>query len=252
MGRIFLFLFTIFSMTLSGFNFQPITMKFSPSGKDATKSFKVSNPAADPIAVQVSAAHRIVDIDGQEEHPEADDDFIIVPSQLVLLPGEEQTVQVTWAGPSELKQELAYRLIAEQLPIMLTEPDPNETHEGAFQIMLKYVGAIYILPSGMKDKISLFSFQRVELEGENFVELVLENTGTRHGLIRQFKLNIGLDSEEEVTPIELSQDDILEMAGLNMLAGAKRRIRIPWPEELPVGDLLVEASFNSELLDQAY
>ena len=70
-------------------------------------------------------------LDGIETNQDANDDFIVYPPQLIVPPGTQQVIRVTWIGEPEPPIELAYRLIAEQLPINLSQVNYTDQSSGA-------------------------------------------------------------------------------------------------------------------------
>ncbi|NQV81693.1 MAG: molecular chaperone [Alphaproteobacteria bacterium] len=122
----------------------PITMEFDPSGRGASQTFGVVNDTTEPVAVEISMVKRIVDLDGKENNVLEEEDFVVFPPQVVVLPGKVQVVRVRWVGDSEPKTELAYRIIAEQLPIDINAP-PKQG--GSVQLLLAFEGSVYIVPT---------------------------------------------------------------------------------------------------------
>jgi len=106
------------SFAAATFRLLPMEMKLAPSGRGATQSFQVESTGDQPVAVQIHTAVRQVGLDGTETYPESEKDFLVYPPQILLKPGTQQTVRVTWLGESKPAKELAYRIIAEQLPLI--------------------------------------------------------------------------------------------------------------------------------------
>lgn len=228
--KIFL-LALLMTASLQAFQFKPISIEFSPKGKYATRSFLVSNDAERSIAIQVSMTTRDVDIDGQEKRQAVEDDFIIYPSQMILLPGEMQTVRVSWAGNPDISQEKAYRIIGEQLPINMQDPNDSEQAQGQFNISMRYVGAVYVVPEGAQADIVIESFKK---EAGKIV-LILHNQGNAHLMLKEQSLVFSVSGKEAVLPVK----DNEELAQTNMLAGMRRRFVLDWPQGLPKGELSV-------------
>ena len=74
------------------FRFIPFTAEFDPSGTGANQTFRVENNSADRIAVEISVFRRQMNLDGSDELTEAEDDFVVFPTQIVLEPKQSQIV----------------------------------------------------------------------------------------------------------------------------------------------------------------
>lgn len=221
------------------FSLTPMSVEFEPKGKEATRSFLVENNSAEKIAVQVTMARRVIDLEGKETNPEADDDFIVYPPQLILGPNEKRTIRVTWAGDADPKAELAYRIIAEQLPVD-AEKRPRAKN-AMIKMLLRYLGAVYITPKDAKPALSVSSPERATSTKDKSAQLsfVLENSGTAHKIIKELKLKALVGDKSVV----LGANELRQITGQNILAGSKRRFNIAWPKDLPAeGALKVEIS----------
>ena len=204
-----------------------MSVSLDPSGKGATHSFILDNNGNEKLAIQVSMAVREVDAAGLEKNPEADDDFIIYPSQIVLNGNEKRTVRVTWAGNAKPDKELAFRIIAEQLPVDTKKPEKKG--QAVIRMLLRYLGAVYITPRGASPKIVVTKLERVETKAGPRLAVTLANQGTGHQIITTAKIKIG--------SLTLKDDETKPLSGLNLLAGSKRRIELPWPAQ-GTGDLM--------------
>lgn len=236
---------------LEAFNFTPMNAEFKPCGPGATQSFFVTNPSDKPIAVQVSMAERAPDIDNNELFPEVNDKFQVVPNQLVLMPGAEQTIQITWVGDPNPAKELHYRVIAEQLPISLEDPEKKTAHEGGLEVLLKYIAAVYVVPDKeLSPNLSVVSAKGdFSQEEKPVLEVVFENKGDRHVIVDKTRLTITpiIDGQPDPSKaIQVTEEDprAAMIKRVNLLSGVQRRIKMPWPEELPKGDVAVTAEFG--------
>lgn len=203
----------------------PIAQDFEPSGRGATQTFRLENDTDKEIAVAVRVTTREIAIDGQETNEETDD-FLVFPRNALIGPRQSQTVRVQWRGPSAPAKELAYRIIAEQLPIK-ADPDPNAR---AIQIVVRYVGSLYVGPSDMRPDLRVDSVRAAtDIGGRQMLELVLQNHGRAHTLIDQPRLRVSAGGTTHT--LDAAALDALQ--GENVLAGSRRRFLIPWPSDLP-------------------
>ncbi len=240
LGAIFLAFATVVSLAVSpgafAFTLTPMSVSFEPSGKGATQAFVIENDSAEKIPIQVSIAQRLITAEGEEtnpEPPELENLFLVFPSQMILEPKEKRTVRVSWKGASQPTSELAYRIIAEQLPVDTQKPK-NEQKTGAMiHVLFRYVGSIYITPSGLKPdlKVSAEAVQGPKKVRKLLVRI--QNKGGAHLVLSRMKLVLSSGSKEVV----LKGDALKAFEGQNMLAGLTRRFTFPWPEGLNVTGL---------------
>lgn len=203
----------------NAFRFSPFRAKFDPSGSGANQLFLVENNTDEPASVQISVMTREVDENGNETNKDAEKDFTIYPAQMVLEPHTQKSVRVQWMGDANLRQEKAYRIIAEQLPVNL---DKNEPKRSAVKFLINYRGALFVTPSGLKQDVALDSFKAVETGGKKMLELVFNNSGTQHALLQNLELDFG--------GVKIAGDDKLQgVVGEGILAGHKRKFLMPWP-----------------------
>ncbi|MBD0866649.1 MAG: molecular chaperone, partial [Rhodobacteraceae bacterium] len=101
------------------FRFGPFIEYFAPYGPDSKKTYRAENESAAPMAVQISLKRRQMALDGSETLSDAEEDFVVFPPQFLLGPGQVRSIRVQWLGDPQPEVELAYRIIAEQLPVDL-------------------------------------------------------------------------------------------------------------------------------------
>jgi fimbrial chaperone protein len=203
----------------NAFRFSPFRSKFEPSGAEANKLFLVENNTDEPVSVQIRVTTREVDSKGVEKNADSKD-FVIYPEQVILKPHTNRSVRVQWAGDASLKDEKAYRIIAEQLPVNLNKEKPKNS---AVKFLTSYRGALFVTPDGLSHDVKLESYK---LKGKS-LELVMNNQGTQHALLRNLKLELTDDKGKTVT---LAGDKQLkDVTGEGILAGHKREFNVPAP-----------------------
>lgn len=226
-------------MTLAGFDFAPIVASLNTNGPGATTSFTITNLDPTKLAVQVSIVAREPDIDGKEDYKESDkvnEMFRIFPSQIVLEPKGVRTVRVTYIGPSQLKSELPFRIIAEELPVDLDDPSKVYTKPVAkITMSTRYIGSLYVTPASAKPDIQIDA-KRSETKATDLV-VEVTNKGTAHQVYR--KPIVKVLSKSTGKELTLSDEDAKPFIGQNVLAGKTRRYSIPWPKGLDSGPLKV-------------
>lgn len=208
--------------------FSPFRAKFEPSGAGANQLFTVENNTGAPAALQIRIVTREMDVDGGERNTDAETDFTIYPAQMVLEPHAKRSVRVQWMGDPGLKEEKAYRIIAEQLPVNLDKEKPKTS---AVKFLVTYRGALFVTPPGLAQDVTLdFVGTTQDATGRKMLEIVLHNRGSQHALLRNLKLDIRDDKGNSVSLA--GEDQLKGITGEGILAKHRRRFMIPRPEGL--------------------
>lgn len=246
--------FTLLAVLAQGrraqaFTFSPIVSEFTPSGAGATRTFTVENKGADRIPVQISAHTRQIGEDGREALAPTEH-FKIFPEQFTLAPQQTRAVRITYRGPANLASEAAYRFIAEQLPIDLQKAADAPADAGKIKFLLRYEGSVYVQPPKVRPEVkaeaSLASSPKTR---ERELELLLRNEGTAHQLLNGARLTLvsaaGAASAagSNGASVTLEGPTLKVFEKQNLLAGARRRFKLPWPEKLPAGPVTVSIEF---------
>lgn len=243
-------LFFIFVATLSiaavheagAFRFSPFRAKFEPSGDGANQLFTVENNTDQPATVQIRITTREVDVDGGEQNVDDEKDFMIYPAQMVLEPHASRSVRVQWAGDPNLKEEKAYRIVAEQLPVNLDKENPKTS---AVKFLVSYRGALFVTPPGLASNVTLdFTGEIKDAAGNRMLEIVLHNRGTQHALLRNLKLDIKDDRGNSLTLV--GDDQLKGVTGEGILAGHRRRFVMPWPKGLAGVPKHIDVAFDNQ------
>jgi fimbrial chaperone protein len=234
------------SQSAYAFKLTPMHVYFAPSGREATQTFRVENESEHPVAVQLSMAVREMDIDGNETYGEAEDEFIVYPPQLVVMPRQVQAVRVQWVGDPKPPRELTYRIIAEQLPVDLEKGEQRPRQAGAVvNLLVRYMGAVYVVPQGAKPDVVIDSVTEQRGEGgAGKLLITLHNRGTAHAIMGNLKLRLSSSGGVSAarSSVDLGPGELQGMEGENILAGHKRRFVIPRPLGLAEGP--VEVTFD--------
>lgn len=228
-----IFLLVVTQKSWAGFDFAPIMATLDPSGQGATASFTVTNADANKLPVQITIVPREPDLDGKEsykESPAVEDMFRIFPSQMVLDPKGTRTVRVTFIGDPKIQSELAFRIIAEELPVDLDDPNRKYTKPvGKITLSTRYVGSLYVTPKGAKPDIKIDA-KKSETAAASLI-LNITNAGTGHQVYRKPTVKIkNLGSGKEII---LPENELKPLMSQNILAGRSRRYILPWPKGLP-------------------
>lgn len=243
-------LIIFFSLCISGpafgsFDFSPIIANLTPTGSGASASFIVQNADDTKLPVQISIVHRNPDIEGKEEHketPDIDDLFQIYPAQIILAPKERRTVRITWIGDPKPKKELAFRMIAEELPIDLEENKTYTKPVAKVRIATRYIGSLYVTPPGAR--ADLVTKATASDEKPQKLILEVENIGTAHKVLADIQMK--LTAMQGGAEYEFSKQELQPFATQNVLAGRTRKFTLEWPKGFPVGPVKVALAVPKE------
>jgi fimbrial chaperone protein len=210
----------------------PIESELSPSGRGASQIIRLQNPLTEPMAVEIDVKGRAMGLQGEDILSDATDDFTVFPTQVVLQPGQSQSVRVQYIGPP-VTQERAFRLIAEQLPVDVGQPPQNG---GRMRVLVKYVASMYVKPAASTPQVRVKESKIVAEAGKRWLEMLLVNEGNAHKIMR----SVGVTAAGE----PLAAEALKGLEGENLLAGTARVFRVPAPASLTGSAPDVQLSFR--------
>lgn len=251
MKRIALLIIAIFVTAQAwGLNLEPLSMRFTPNGRDSIRTFRVSNTQEESVAVRIQMTTRELQANGEELRQPADAEFMVFPNRLFLEPGQTQAVRVQWRGPASLEHEQAYRIIVEQVAVEQERQTDTPPPAGvSLAFMYRYVGAVYVSPPNARPNIVLDSAKTAGSDG-NIVDagvLALEfaNIGSGHTVIRDAEVVIsGETLSGESVVYELNAEDLPTLSGTNFLAGARVVQLVSLPAPIDEATLEITHSFS--------
>lgn len=209
---------TALSFAAQAISFTPIEAEFTPSGRGSTQIFRLENTTAEPAAVEISMFTRAMAKDGEDILKEADDQFNVFPTQMVLQPGQVQTIRVQYVGPAGFESERAFRLVAEQLPIDVGQAPA--TNGGRMRLLVKYIASVYVRPPNLKAALVV---KKVNVIDGKWLAITVENEGKTRKIMKDLTVTIG--------SVELTGVALKGMEGENVLAGTTREFRIALPAQ---------------------
>lgn len=213
------------------FKLTPIEAEFGP-GRLAVQTFKVENPGAQPVAVELTVHSRQMAADGSDILTPTPEAFAVFPDQIVLQPGETQSVRVQWNGTDVPASEVAYRLMAEQLPIDIGGDGASRS---GLKLMVKYLAALYVRPAEPAAVLEA-SVSADSREGQKIAKVLVSNTGNAHAVLQADMLELYAgDQKISYTPEQREQ-----VHGKNVLPGVQRELLLPWSPALDGGALTVQ------------
>lgn len=225
--------------------FRPMNVDLAPQGRNSSTTFSVSNAGAQPIAVRLRLLTREVAEDGTETRRAVDKEYLsLFPTSAVVDPGEVRAVRVTWHGPAIIDRELAYRILAEQVPVDFSAPTlSDDKGQVNIDILFRYLGAIYVVPENAEPQIEA----RVERsDAPDRANVVIENVGTRHVVLRDLTLTLTGSRDGQSVVYEVDTDQLKNVSGANILAGMKRVHPVTLPADFPGGPISVYVGFTTQ------
>ena len=224
--------------------FRPMSVELTAEGRGSSATFTVSNSGKDPIAVRLRMLTREVAEDGTEERRAVDKSyFSLFPASVVLEGGQARAVRLSWRGSAQPDRELAFRILAEQVPVDFAETrGEGSTSQVNIEILLRYLGAVYVKSSEVTPNIT----SRVERTDEpSRAKIILENAGTGHAILQNLAVTITAAGSGEPTVYSVDQDQLKGISNANMLAGLRRVHPIILPPDFPDGPLSVNIDFET-------
>ena len=208
---------------LAAYQLSPLNVTYDPTGAGSAKVYTIVNDSDAPIAIEVRAEQRIVDIDGNEANQDGSAYFSIQPNRMIIRPDSTQLVRVQYRGPSAVTRELSFRIISEQIPM----PTGAQSAEGGQMIsfLFVYSTSAYVRPSRVVERVSASA--GVNEEGK--LEIRIENTGSVHQMLNSLSVTVTGDNGASYA---LSEEEMGTINGQNLLAGSTLRIVIDIPEAL--------------------
>ena len=177
------------SSTFASFSFNIENKVINLGSKNQSSTARIKNTSSKPIAVNLTIKRSLFDNFGQETHDDIGNDlFSIYPSQLILMPGESEFVQINWLGPTDLKSELMFRLIAREQALdlsslttisSLSKKAPGSS--GEISVIITYQLSLYVKPKNSKPNLELRNTEfKVNNVGDSIIRFVLTNNGNAH------------------------------------------------------------------------
>jgi fimbrial chaperone protein len=248
----------LFSPAFAGYSMTPLVTILDPSANSTSAEVVIKSEKGDariPLAIELKVKGREVSLDGSTvlyNDDKSASNFLVYPSQIVLMPGENHRVQIKWVGDAIPKKEISYGLIAEQAPVKLGDEDkPRTRAEGRLIILGRYEGIILVQCKGCKPNVAVDSAGPMpDSTGKTWLSVLLNNTGSARQVLAGIQL--------QVTPVDKNGKIVINQAVVyrpvipdvqtrqKLYAGFRRRLVMPWPENVPVGPVKVTVKFEQE------
>ena len=222
MNSLFVFIFSFIICNAYAFKFSPMSITINPSTGERSTVAYLENDSSSPIAIQITLTQRQMDINGNENYPEANDELQAYPSQMIIPPYEKKSVKITYTGKDVGEVEKAFRIISEQLPIEVDKKVKKKTN---VKILLKYIAALYVENGKTEASIKIDSWRVQNKE----IELNIKNNGSKHQVLTNLSILFSKEGEKEIV---IGPKDLKNISGENVLAKSERIFKIPLTSSL--------------------
>ncbi|MDZ4660570.1 MAG: fimbria/pilus periplasmic chaperone [Pseudomonadota bacterium] len=214
----FITLFMLCSLSVGhAFELTPMEKEFSSSGVRSNQTFFVENKSSKPVALEINMFRRTHGANGVEQRT-ATDDFFIFPRALQLKAQEKRAIRVTWQGAKSVDQELAYRLVAEQISV---DVDKTTNKNIDIKYLLKFIASVYVTPDSSKPEVSV----KGVLSKNGRLHVFLQNKGKKHKILNTSRLMVRTGSGVKELPPKFTE--VLQRQ--NILASSTQYFSVPTP-----------------------
>ncbi|MGF1720731.1 fimbria/pilus periplasmic chaperone [Vibrio kyushuensis] len=142
MKVLFLFLLLMTPQLVLAFQVEPMVQKFESTGNLAQAGFRIENTSDKPLALETLAQRRHVTFGDNEALEVAERDFIIMPPQAFIEPGQFQFFRVRYLGSEPINQSISYRIVFKQLPLQY------ENKESGLELLFNFATLAFVSPNG--------------------------------------------------------------------------------------------------------
>lgn len=239
-----------FGAPACAYTLEPSLVLLRPAGGESSAFVRLVNRNPKPEAVEITIHEHAKDIEGAAiTGAPADEQFLVYPAQVVLMPGDEVGVQVRWMGDPALARERAFTLVAREVAIPRAAPLP-EANAGMrvdVTVLVNYEARLYVTPRGVRARVVVESVTDVPPAAgrSGGVDVVLANEGSSQQALTNLSLLL-MPVDASGTPVRQQAVTVPALApGASrapLLAGERRRLHLPRPEALPAGRIHVQLS----------
>lgn len=212
----------------------PIELEMTSLGTNSRSQVTVSNTTAAPLALEATISRLELGENGEQSLTKAGDEFLVLPSQVLVPPGGTQVFRVQWVGSPNLSRSQSYRLALTQIPVKLPQS------QSAVQVVMSFGVVINVAPPQGQPELKLVSTGiAVEKAGKHHPTITVENATAVHALLEQATVKVSSGSwTQTLTPTEIGQK-----VGMGLVQPGKRR-KFVLPVDLPANVTNVEASVD--------
>ena len=163
----------------------PIMLDLESVGSRAADQISVTNPSSSPLPVEVLYNAVAYNEDGTYELVPNEDDFLVLPTQALIPPGETQVFRIQYLGDPAIDRSRIYEFNFDQVPVA---PEEGAT---AVQIVYSIAAVVAVAPPQATTRFRPMGGEVVMNEdGEPVAQFTIRNDGDRHGYLSQGTLRL--------------------------------------------------------------
>lgn len=170
--------------------------------------FMVENQGSETIPIVFNVKTREQKEDGSEVNLDTKD-ITVFPPQMLLPGGQKKAIRVNYKGIKKLSKELAYRVIAQQVPVNL-----KEDKETGIKMLLKFQNVLYVKDNDYQSNLVLTKFTSTN----KGVDVEVRNSGKGHQYLHQVAITFR-KGKKTLSP---SKKELDQLEGQNILAQSTR------------------------------
>ncbi len=167
----------------------PVNIEMTPTGLHARSEITLTNTSPDPIAVEPSVETTVMNRAGITSHAAADDDFLILPAQVLVPPGSTQVFRVQWLGDPQLAESKSYLITMNQLPIKAL------SNRAALAVTISLGVAVNVAAASATPELSLIKTAiKKDGMGKAHPLLSIDNPTAAHALLQDAAITLTSDT----------------------------------------------------------
>ena len=205
---------------------EPLIFDIAPAGRGASQTLVVTNTQQVPIVFEIVAERRMVDDFGVETRADATDDFLVIPPQARVEPGESQQIRVRYIGAPDIQSSQHYVITVRQLPL-------EDLTESGVQVLVNFAASVQVVPRRAEPAVRVVSAALEANEaGAPVARFLLENAGNRYQGMARSRITLSAAGRE----LELEGEAIGVALQHTLIPGGGRRwgvVELPadWPTD---------------------
>ncbi|NDD66478.1 hypothetical protein EBZ35_02355 [bacterium] len=162
------------------------SVNFNPAERKNSISILVKNDSEKPQAVEFSIKGIEMDAAYNETHTDLPETlFKVSPSGIIVEPGSEELVKITWNGKKEIAKEIPFRVIAKELDIEEPAKDTDKAKEEnskdtklSVKTLFNQIRFISVLPDKAETKVAVMATKVMASDAGKMTKVTLKNMGT--------------------------------------------------------------------------
>ena len=117
MRQLFFLLLLCLINPVFAYQVEPMISHIDTLGANNRISYRVINTSNQKLPLEVAVMRRTFDAQGKEKLTPAEDDFLVLPPQTTVAPGQYQMFRAQYIGPPVMAESASYRIIFKQLAL---------------------------------------------------------------------------------------------------------------------------------------